>query len=322
MRNSGDMIILDRLAKDVFRSPGIAMVQSITRPLGGPIEHTSIPFQISAQSIPIQQNLQFMKDRTADMLKMSDDLGAMIGSMERMQGLLGQMSNTTHHMVGDMHDMQVHAGRDERPSGGLRRFRETVPQLFVLGTTLFQHPGLLGVEVGVRGDRRCGQVQREHEHADQGHEQCRRDNAPDARPVPADHRRRKVHAGDPAHDAQQLLGSGHANGPDDRYGERDGPGLRRLQEWRLLLLAAGSVPKSRLPARSETLPVAGRQGRAVHHHPRRGPGNSGRHFRGQAGAGRRASSGEGNDAHRRQVLPRRDGSAYTATSSPAPNTTC
>lgn len=106
MRNSGDMIILDKIAKDVFRSPGIAMVQSITRPLGGPIEHTSIPFQISAQSIPIQQNLQFMRDRTADMLKMSDDLGAMIGSMERMQGLLAKLSGTTHRMVGDMHDMQ------------------------------------------------------------------------------------------------------------------------------------------------------------------------------------------------------------------------
>jgi RND superfamily putative drug exporter len=107
MRNSGDMIILDRLAKDMFRSPGIAMVQSITRPLGGPIEHTSIPFQISAQSIPIQENLQFMKDRMNDMLKMSDDLGAMIGSMQRMQGLMGQMSKTTHHMVGDMGDMKA-----------------------------------------------------------------------------------------------------------------------------------------------------------------------------------------------------------------------
>jgi RND superfamily putative drug exporter len=106
MRNPGDMIILDRIAKDAFRSPGIAMVQSITRPLGGPIEHTSIPFQISAQSIPIQQNLQFMKDRMADMLKMSDDLGVMIGSMERMYALMGQMSSTTHHMVGDMHDMK------------------------------------------------------------------------------------------------------------------------------------------------------------------------------------------------------------------------
>ncbi|MGC7299207.1 MMPL family RND transporter, partial [Mycobacteroides abscessus subsp. massiliense] len=90
MRNTGDMIILDRIAKEVFRSPGIAMVQSITRPLGGPIEHTSIPFQISAQSIPIQQNLQFMKDRAADMLSMSKDLDALVGAMERMQSLLGQ----------------------------------------------------------------------------------------------------------------------------------------------------------------------------------------------------------------------------------------
>jgi len=107
MRNAGDMIILDRLAKDVFRSPGIAMVQSITRPLGGPIEHTSIPFQISAQSIPIQENLQFMKDRTADMLTMSDDLGSMIGSLERMQALVENMGGTTHHMVGDMGDLRA-----------------------------------------------------------------------------------------------------------------------------------------------------------------------------------------------------------------------
>jgi len=107
MRNSGDMLILDRIAKDVFRTPGIAMVQSITRPLGGPIEHTSIPFQISAQSIPIQENLQFMKDRAADMLTMSEDLGAMIASMERMSDLMRQMSNTTHHMVADMDDMKA-----------------------------------------------------------------------------------------------------------------------------------------------------------------------------------------------------------------------
>jgi RND superfamily putative drug exporter len=104
MRNSGDMIILDKIAKDVFRSPGIAMVQSITRPLGGPIEHTSIPFQISAQSIPIQQNLQFMRDRAADMLTMGEDLGSMIGSMERMRSLLSRMGNTTHRMSADMTD--------------------------------------------------------------------------------------------------------------------------------------------------------------------------------------------------------------------------
>ncbi|WP_205874038.1 MMPL/RND family transporter [Mycobacterium camsae] len=107
MRNSSDMIILDRIAKDIFRTPGIARVQSITRPLGGPIEHSSIPFQVSMQSLPIQQNLQFMKDRMADMLTMSDDLGVMVGSMQRIQGLMRQMSGTTHHMVGDMGAMKA-----------------------------------------------------------------------------------------------------------------------------------------------------------------------------------------------------------------------
>ena len=107
MRTSGDMLILDRIAKDIFRSPGIAMVQSITRPLGGPIEHTSIPFQISAQSIPIQENIQFMRDRSADMLTMSKDLGAMIESMNRMQTLVSSVGNSTHRMTGDMTDMRV-----------------------------------------------------------------------------------------------------------------------------------------------------------------------------------------------------------------------
>ncbi|MCV7247846.1 MMPL family transporter [Mycobacterium koreense] len=106
MRTPADMIILDRIAKDIFRLPGIARVQSITRPLGGPIEHSSIPFQISMQSLPITANLQFMKDRMADMLTMSDDLGTMIGSMERLQSLVATMGGTTGDMVDHMGTMQ------------------------------------------------------------------------------------------------------------------------------------------------------------------------------------------------------------------------
>ncbi|OKH79186.1 membrane protein [Mycobacterium sp. ST-F2] len=111
LRNSADMIILDKLAKDIFKLPGIAMVQSITRPFGGPTEHTSIPFQVSAQSIPIQQNLQIMKDRMGDILKMSDDLGALVGPMQRLQTLVEQMSGTTSHLATDVH--QMHATLNE-----------------------------------------------------------------------------------------------------------------------------------------------------------------------------------------------------------------
>lgn len=36
LRNPSDMLVLDRIAKNIFRVPGIARVQSITRPLGTP----------------------------------------------------------------------------------------------------------------------------------------------------------------------------------------------------------------------------------------------------------------------------------------------
>src|ERR1700680_3151361 len=49
VRNSADMIVIDRIAKGIFHIPGIARVQAITRPLGTPIDHTSIPFQIRLQ---------------------------------------------------------------------------------------------------------------------------------------------------------------------------------------------------------------------------------------------------------------------------------
>ena len=50
LRNPADMLVLDRIARGVFHIPGIARVQNITRPLGTPIDHSSIPFQISMQS--------------------------------------------------------------------------------------------------------------------------------------------------------------------------------------------------------------------------------------------------------------------------------
>lgn len=102
LRNPADMIILDRIAKNMFRTRGVERVQSITRPLGSPIDHSSIPFQISMQAVPIQQNLQFMTDRLSDMLTMSDDLGATVESMVRLRDLVDRVNTTTEHMSADM----------------------------------------------------------------------------------------------------------------------------------------------------------------------------------------------------------------------------
>lgn len=102
LRNPADMIILDRIAKNMFRTRGVERVQSITRPLGSPIDHTSIPFQISMQAVPVQENLQFMTDRLSDMVTMSDDLGATVDSMVRLRGLVTQLNSTTGKMSVDM----------------------------------------------------------------------------------------------------------------------------------------------------------------------------------------------------------------------------
>ncbi|UNB52485.1 RND family transporter [Mycolicibacterium sp. YH-1] len=107
LRTPANMLILDRIAKNILRVEGINKVQSITRPLGAPIDHSSIPFQVSMQSVSMTENLQFMRDRMGDMLEMTDELGAMIAIMERMHGLMQQQADITHDMVGNAKDLQA-----------------------------------------------------------------------------------------------------------------------------------------------------------------------------------------------------------------------
>ncbi|KWX20932.1 membrane protein [Mycolicibacterium wolinskyi] len=107
LRNSADFLVVDRIAKRIFQVPGISRVQAITRPQGTPIEHTSIPFQISMQGTTQMMNMKYMQDRMADMLVMADEMQKTINTMEDMLGLVKQMSDTTHSMVTKMHGMVV-----------------------------------------------------------------------------------------------------------------------------------------------------------------------------------------------------------------------
>ncbi|WP_428341164.1 RND family transporter [Mycobacterium sp.] len=107
MRNSADFLVLDKLAKSIFRVEGIARVQSITRPQGTPLEHTSIPFLLSLQNAGQLQNLQVAKGRLDDLTKLSDQLGGTIKSLERVNGLMNQMAATTHHVAGVTKDTKA-----------------------------------------------------------------------------------------------------------------------------------------------------------------------------------------------------------------------
>jgi RND superfamily putative drug exporter len=107
LRNSADFLVIDKISKAIFRVPGVARVQSITRPDGKPIEHTSIPFQISMQGVTQQMNQKYMQDRMADMLKQADEMQGTIDTMTKMSNLTAQMADTTHQMVTKMKGMVV-----------------------------------------------------------------------------------------------------------------------------------------------------------------------------------------------------------------------
>ncbi len=82
LRNSADFLVIDKIAKAMFRVPGISRVQAITRPDGKPIEHTSIPFQISMQGTTQQMNQKYLQDRMADMLVQADEMKKTIETMD------------------------------------------------------------------------------------------------------------------------------------------------------------------------------------------------------------------------------------------------
>ncbi|CQD19501.1 transmembrane transport protein MmpL [Mycobacterium europaeum] len=105
MRTPVDMLVLDKIAKAIFHTPGIAQVKAITRPLGTSIKHTSIPFIISMQGVSNAENMGFMKDRLDDMLVQVQAMDVSIATMKHMYDLMGQIVDNTVDMDHLTHDM-------------------------------------------------------------------------------------------------------------------------------------------------------------------------------------------------------------------------
>ncbi|WP_308124068.1 MMPL/RND family transporter [Mycolicibacterium xanthum] len=99
LRNSADFLVIDKIAKSIFRVPGVARVQTITRPDGKPIKHTTIPFQMSMRGTTNQLNEKYQQDRMADLLVQADEMQTTIDTMEKMSSITQQMADTTHQMV-------------------------------------------------------------------------------------------------------------------------------------------------------------------------------------------------------------------------------
>jgi RND superfamily putative drug exporter len=103
LRTPADMILLERVAKAVFHTRGIAQVQSITRPLGTPLDHSSIPFQISAGNTGQIENLKYQQDRAADLLKQVAEIDKTVAILRQQEALQQQSADATHDQTAAFH---------------------------------------------------------------------------------------------------------------------------------------------------------------------------------------------------------------------------
>jgi transport protein len=99
MRNSADFISLDRAAKSLIRLPGVAMVQSITRPLGRPLEHATIPYLFTTQGSGSGQQLPFNEQQNANTDRQAEIQTRSVQVLQQVIGITQQMSAELHSTV-------------------------------------------------------------------------------------------------------------------------------------------------------------------------------------------------------------------------------
>jgi RND superfamily putative drug exporter len=107
VRNPADMLVIERIARAIAHTQGVGRVQAITRPRGVPIEHTSIPFLISAQGTTQQMNQDYMDKVMANTLKQATDMQTSIDTLQKMQNITMQVAATTHSMVANLKNTVV-----------------------------------------------------------------------------------------------------------------------------------------------------------------------------------------------------------------------
>ncbi|HPX38521.1 MAG TPA: MMPL family transporter [Mycobacterium sp.] len=104
LRNPASMLVLEKVAKAVFHTPGVALVQSITRPLGTPLDHTSLGFQMGMQGSVQLENLPFQQARADDLAKQVAEITNSIDLMKRQYAAQQQLSAATDEQAQVFHE--------------------------------------------------------------------------------------------------------------------------------------------------------------------------------------------------------------------------
>jgi transport protein len=106
MRNSADFISLDRVAKALIRLPGVAMVQGVTRPLGRPLEHASIPYLFTTQGSGAGQQLPFAQQLNANTDKQAQIQADAVVTLRKTIDLTRSLAAELHNTVLTIEDLE------------------------------------------------------------------------------------------------------------------------------------------------------------------------------------------------------------------------
>ncbi|MBU8809468.1 MMPL family transporter [Mycolicibacterium goodii] len=102
LRNPADFLVIDKIAKALKNVHGIAQVQTITRPDGDPIEHSTIPYTIGQNGTSQIMNNDYMQTNLDNLLKQADDLQTSIDSMTEMMNIQTELAAVSQSMADKM----------------------------------------------------------------------------------------------------------------------------------------------------------------------------------------------------------------------------
>ena len=306
MRNPTDMLLLERVAKAVLHTPGIALVQSITRPLGTPITHSSIPFQISASNAGQIMNLSYQQARGQDILKQADEITNTLAVLQKQLTLQKASAAATNDQTQAFHDTVDVVDQLRDNIANFDDFFRPIRAYFYWEPHCYDIPlcqAIRSIFDSIDGIS---------ELADKfGAITASLDKLNALQPQLVDLIPPQIAIQE--HN-RELLQSNYATTNRNEHPvtgsveelHRDGTGLRRRQERRLLLSTTGSLRQPGLPAGPQVVPFSRWQGCPHDHHPRGqsldGAGNLAHRRNSELGVRRHQGhpTGRCQDLHRRK----------------------
>lgn len=102
LRNPADFLVIDKIAKALKSVHGIAQVQTITRPDGEPIKHSTIPYTIGQSGTGQIMNNDYMQTNLDNLLGQADDLQASVDSMTEMMNIQTDLAAVSRRMADKM----------------------------------------------------------------------------------------------------------------------------------------------------------------------------------------------------------------------------